>query len=278
MKKVCLKFFQDDATGEYGLAHSNALDKGFNAFWNGIGIFHDVFEHAHEDNHKYFRGAYAFNVGGEMMASGATLYYSEELGVYNRRMRNMWKPWEQNVIESGYGVIIDGLAGHGAYSEFGNELLSKVPYQRPVYSSSLEWAITDGWDTIQGYMNRPLSTSDENEIEEIRDLRKSVTKRKFYDLYRYGFRYAERMVPDNASNRDTLIEFIDYWNAVTKNDTAEDVQRDVYSITFSLSKNKGIISWQAYVRLNIGHTFRLNKNITSLTEQVLDYYIDNNIE
>jgi hypothetical protein len=44
---VRLEFFQDHADGSYGLAHEKTIsnDTSFNAFWHGIGIFHDVFEH-----------------------------------------------------------------------------------------------------------------------------------------------------------------------------------------------------------------------------------------
>ena len=57
MHKVTLDFFQDEL-GQYGIAHSNSTDQGFYAFWDGIGIFHDVFEHWFEGKHKYFNGIF----------------------------------------------------------------------------------------------------------------------------------------------------------------------------------------------------------------------------
>lgn len=61
--KVQLQFFQDDATGSYGLAHRNSIDKGFNALFSVIGVFHDIMEHYFEDVHPNFCGKYAFNYG-----------------------------------------------------------------------------------------------------------------------------------------------------------------------------------------------------------------------
>src|SRR5690606_27490276 len=71
VREVRLQFFCDPAHGEWGLAHENTIEPqgdGFNAFWSGTtGIFHDVFEHAHEHT-GYFQGPYAMNIGGEIAA------------------------------------------------------------------------------------------------------------------------------------------------------------------------------------------------------------------
>src|SRR4051812_49426606 len=60
VRTVDLRFFQDDANGEWGVTHKetcpgNGNGEEFNAFWDGRGIFHDVFEHAHEFTDKHFR-------------------------------------------------------------------------------------------------------------------------------------------------------------------------------------------------------------------------------
>ena len=79
---VRMKFFQDSDNGEWGLTHDDTQsgDECFNAFWSATGIFHDVFEHAHEHS-KYFRGEAALNVGGEMAAMGAMYYFIHRLGL-----------------------------------------------------------------------------------------------------------------------------------------------------------------------------------------------------
>ena len=81
--EVLLRFFQDDRTGEYGLAHENSLDRGFNAFFNN-GLFHDIMEHYFEDIHPMFSGEYAFNYSGEIAASGHMLWYVHGLGLSDR--------------------------------------------------------------------------------------------------------------------------------------------------------------------------------------------------
>ena len=85
VRKVDLLLFCDDNTGMWGMTHKETckLD-GFNAFWGGRGIFHDVFEHAHELTDPNFRGQYAFNIGGEIAAMGSLWYFHSECNFYNR--------------------------------------------------------------------------------------------------------------------------------------------------------------------------------------------------
>ena len=252
MKTVILKLFRDEANGEYGVAHSNAVDRGFNAFWSGVGIFHDVFEHHHEDTHKYFKGDYAFNVAGEMMASGAMYYYSNELGVYNRRL-DSFKGWERSVVESGYDSWVDLLNGYGGYGDFGLTLESRIPYQRPV--GSFDSYIEDGWLQLQSY--EPIDRDEQQDYNDALDCKASITKRKFFDLYRYGFRYAQRFVPDNYENQATLSEFINFWNDITKKVDAETLYSFVDSIQFNISKAKSIVSVKAYLVLRSGTKKRI---------------------
>lgn len=72
MKKhiVRLEFFRDEADGDYGLAHEKTigLNESFNAFWNGIGIFHDVFEY------DFDKGVDLFKEMG-LVASGSYVSY-----------------------------------------------------------------------------------------------------------------------------------------------------------------------------------------------------------
>lgn len=104
---VSLKFFCDDASGEYGLAHDNSIqnDTPFNAFWGGIGIFHDVFEHWFEGKHKYFKDEYAFNVGGEMTAMGAAMYYYYILGIRERDFNSNHINFDQKAINSTMSLL-----------------------------------------------------------------------------------------------------------------------------------------------------------------------------
>src|SRR4051794_4205956 len=94
--EVDLRFFQDDATGEHGVSHVdtyNDSENPFNAGWGKVMIFHDVFEHWFEKRHKYFKGDYAMNIAGEMVAMGAMWYFFNELGIDNRLdNRSMYSP------------------------------------------------------------------------------------------------------------------------------------------------------------------------------------------
>jgi len=254
MKKkieIVFSIHYDYGTGDCGFLHKGS-ENLFDPFYNNIGIFHDVFEHHHEDTHKYFKGSYAFNVAGEMMASGAMYYYSQELSVYNRRIDN-FRAWGYVVIESGYQEFIDLLAGYGTYGNFGCTLESIVPYQKPVYP--LESDIQEGWLKIRSY--KPSGKEDLYDYDAAIECRKSITKRKFFDLYRYGFRYAQRFVPDNWENRETLIEFINFWNDITKKVDVEELYSWVDSIQFNISKSKDIISCKAYLILRSGKKKRI---------------------
>ena len=81
-----LKFFCDDATGDYGVAPIDTIrnDFSFNSAWDSRMIFHDVFEHYCEFRHPWFQGDNAMNVGGEMFAMGHMIYYVDTLGLTER--------------------------------------------------------------------------------------------------------------------------------------------------------------------------------------------------
>ena len=246
IKTVDLQFFRDDATGDWGLTHKNTLnsDTSFNAFWDGIGIFHDVFEHSHEYTNKYFKGEYAMNVGGEMTAMGAMWYLFEDLGVYNRMRNNGYNRYSpgESMKETTLSLMTEAI--YSAYCHYGYTLESNVPYQKPVNNSELEYQIETMWNNIKDYYpDRNLN--DEQEIEFVRDYRQSITFRKIADLHRYGYRMAQREISCNNHNRNVLSEFIDYWNDLTKNNQSEDMSRMFKGITFKLYKDHGKISWKA---------------------------------
>ena len=85
VRKVSFRMFEDDANGEWGLTHADTFNgsEPFNAFWGDMGLFHDVFEHAHEHS-RFYSGEYAMNIGGELAAMGALWYYRDEMGFYKR--------------------------------------------------------------------------------------------------------------------------------------------------------------------------------------------------
>ena len=136
-------FFEDDATGEYGLTHKQTYNHNisFNAFWSGIGIFHDIFEHYHEYS-KYFLGQYAMNIGGEMAAMGHMTYYVEKLGVYNRLKQGYnFRGTEHAAIETTSSMVEEAI--QEGYSNYGYTLESNVPKQAPINETDLEYELKD---------------------------------------------------------------------------------------------------------------------------------------
>src|SRR6185436_15785674 len=223
IKEVNLVFFKDDGTGEYGLTHKETYDdnygNGFNAFWNGIGILHDVFEHSHEFTHKYFRGDYALNIGGEMTAMGAMWYYYDIIGVHNRQnnpnsIYPMCESMKLTTLDEIRECISEG------YFKYGNTLESNVPKQTPTDNHELEYQISDFWKKVK----ETSFSTDFEEHEYGKSYKESVSFRKIADLHRYGYRMAKKLIPDNYENRDMMVDFINYWNFFCKVNKAEEMQ------------------------------------------------------
>jgi len=244
IKTVQLSFFQDDANGEFGLCHKNTQDdtygRAFNAFWDGLGLFHDVFEHSHEYENKYFRGDYAMNIGGEMAAMGSLWYYVDVLGLHSRLRSTFYAPstsMMQTTLSDVQECITDG------YTSYGNTLESNVPYQRPTDNGELEYVIAEYWKKVK---ETNVRTEYEQERESAIEYKKSVTFRKIADLHRYGFRMAERLVPEKWENRIALENFIAFWNDFCKANNAEEMARMFRGLTVKIYKDEtGTISWKA---------------------------------
>jgi hypothetical protein len=275
IKTVDLIFFQDDANGEFGLAHKetyNESNNPFNAFWSGMGIFHDVFEHSHEFTHKYFRGDYAMNIGGEMAAMGSMLYYIDEMGISNRLRQGFnWRSNGETMRESTFAEVHEAISS--GYCNYGYTLESNVPKQRPSDNGELEYQIAEYYKKVK---TLPLST-DENEREFGRDYKKSVTFRKIADLHRYGYRMAAKLVPHNWDNVATLTSFITFWDNFTKNNSAEEMQNSFKGLTIKLYKDEnGFISWKGVFKSRDKYSVK-DAMVTENTKyfDIYEYYVEN---
>lgn len=247
VKTVELVFFKDDGNGEYGLAHKETFDQsngsGFNAFWGGMGIFHDVFEHSHEHTDKYFRGDFAMNVGGEMAAMGAMYYYIESMGMHNRINNRGWN-WKgtgdsmkQTTLSEVHEAISSG------YCNYGYTLESNVPKQKPVNDGEFEYQLHDFAKEVK---NLKVDGYSEEEKEYGRNYKKSVTFRKIADLHRYGYRMAEKLVPNKWDNRAMIENFLAYWDEFCKQNPAEEIQNHFKGMTVKLYKDEsGFVTWKA---------------------------------
>ncbi len=268
IKTVDLRFFRDSANGEHGLTHHNTQDENygdsFNAFWNGIGIFHDVFEHSHEYENKYFRGDYAMNVGGEMAAMGAMWYYFEQLGVNNRMSYGRWMSPGDSMKRTTLDMVLEAI--QEGYTNFGHTLESNVPKQRPVENSELEYQIEDYWKKVK---EQQTTTTYEQEKETGEGYKKSVSFRKIADLHRYGFRMAGKLVPDSWDNARVLEDFIKVWDTFCQRIQAQDMENQCKGMTFKLYKDEnGLIEWK--VVINAINSFEFTDVV--LTAKNIQYF------
>lgn len=251
IQTVDLVFFRDNATGDYGLTHKETYEdnygNGFNAFWGGMLIFHDVFEHSHEFTNKYFRGDYALNVGGEMAAMGKMMYFIDELEIYNRLTDRMkWRGHGELMTGSTIGEVQEAISS--GYCSFGHVLESNVPYQKPVENGELEYHIKDYYKKAKDFK---VSDDGDQEKEFGEQYKKSVTFRKIADLHRYGYRQAAKLVPNNWDNRETLVNFIKVWDSVCNSISAEEMQSNFKGLTVKIYRDEnGRISWKGIFESN----------------------------
>ena len=222
--RVKLKLFEDD-NGMYGLAPDKTIES-FDAFWRGAtGIFHDVFEHWFEKEHKYFRGSYAMNIAGEVAAMGALAYYVYELGIGEKRShdgRNFFD--EDDIVRQTLYDMMEAMKSGN--SNYGNTFECRVPYQKKVDSALLESIIQKHWTKISLYKRGKCDTyCTPTEREVAINYRKTVQLWKLKRLYRWGYRMAERKIPNTYENLEMIQRFITYWNNFTKSHSAEKFTR-----------------------------------------------------
>lgn len=239
VKEVELVFFIDDGSGRCGLTHKqtapdNNGGEGFNAFYDGRGIFHDVFEHSHEFVHPYFKGEAAMNIGGEMAAMGSLAYYMELIG-QERFSRGSYVHPSDIIVNNTFYEVQQAIEDNDF--RFGDKLISFVPYQRPVDNSYLEYAINKYFERIQN-----VEAADESGTE----YKKSVTRAKLANLHRFGFRMAKGLVPNHYDNGTVLYEFITKWDEFCKENDAEKLMNDIGGIKIQLyHKHNQSILWRA---------------------------------
>jgi len=243
---VELSFFEDDATGEFGLAHTKTHNENspFNAFWNGIGIFHDVFEHWFELEHEYFLGDNGMNVGGEMAAMGAAYYYYDVLNVHNR-YENGYRTFADVMRQTTESEVMEAI--QCGYTNFGNTLNCGVPRQRPLDNGELEYQIEMLYNNVKNLSYDRQSYVSKIEENASKNYKKSVTLGKIANLHRWGYRMAENLIPDNRHNQIMCGEFIDFFNNFCKSNSAEDLTSLADTLTIQLFKDGEEITWSAFI-------------------------------
>jgi len=276
MKKhiVRLNFFKDHNTGEYGLAHEKTigLNESFNAFWNGIGIFHDVFEHWFEHEHKYFKDEYAINIGGEISAMGAMWFYYHVLRVKNRKefldKNCRFRPIDMSeAMVSTISVLCVDAICYG-YTNFGRTLECRVPRQKKTKDYYFESQIRELWTRLD-YKN--VKTNEEQEKECAIKFKNSITYSKIANLYRWGYRMASKLVPNNENNMNVLNHFIYFWDTICEKNEAESMYIMFSGIKFVITKdNSNVLSWVATFEGKDG----ASDYVVNSTQKYVPYYYD----
>ena len=236
--EIILKYFQDDATGSWGLAPKGTInhDNGFNAFWGADGIFHDVFEHYVEGIHPYFSHNGFMTIWGEMCASGHALAY-RNLGINNFRYRsNPNRDFTADTIGEVQEVLYE--LGRGQEPYFFRFDMSKetclVPYQ-PCPRNSYELGTT-----IREYRAQLESYAEEKDVNP----RKAIWMPGIDRNYIYGWKRAQKIIGrDWEHSYQVLDDFLTRWHKFTTRNSAEhlwldDSEYGFYGIRFTV-ENKG---------------------------------------
>ena len=262
--EVSLVFFEDDAHGEYGLSHKescpdNNTENPFNAFWDGRGLFHDVFEHWFENVNPLFKDNYAFNIGGECVAMGARYYYMDSM-----QMQHMLEPsnynnaWNSPRIENESSIqesIVNG------YCNFGFTLESNVPNMPETDCNEMEYQLGEFWKNV-----KDIKSEDEDIRQYGEKYKRSVTKNKIFNLYRYGYNMARELISDKSdcwhNNHNMIYSFITFFTDFCKKNDAEEMSNIFSGLTIRLYKNDiGQVNWRAFlINIEDGAEYELEDN------------------
>lgn len=245
LRTVELRFFQDDANGEWGVTHKDTMEQrgtnGFNAFWDGRGLFHDVFEHAHEFTDKHFLGESAMNVGGEVAAMGQMWFFINSCGMSNRLLNSYRSP-DDVTLESTFYMMQEAI--ESGNSSFGYTLESSAPSLPECDDSGLEWIIETHWERIQACQVAKDTHAEREYCQQYKD---SVTLEKLQNLYRYGYEMGRKLFPsDGYRNGSLMSDFVEYWDAFCKRHDAETMARLYGKVEFTLYRDAdNCLAWKA---------------------------------
>jgi hypothetical protein len=188
---------EDDATGEYGLVHKGTQGM-FNSFWGADGIFHDVFEHYFENSHPYFNNQYAFQMWGEMAASGHAIAYSD-IGINNFMYR---RNSIRDYIVDTSTRFLDWLHNYTDDLDFLIDHIC-VPYQRPLKKTTLNYWLTAYKNFLQGHCS------------DGRNRAKLIKMANIRRCYTWGYKQAQTIIgKDKDYAYDVLFSFLERWNKI----------------------------------------------------------------
>ena len=266
MYRVDMRFFEDEDNGIWGVAPQDSLTQNFDPFWDGIGLFHDVFEHYFENKHRHFRGSYAYNIAGEVAAMGHAAYYYGELCMARREV-SYFDGFDSCIRDLTLGRMSEALAGDDF--AFGDELLCKLPYQRPTHNNMLESIARSHYEeilTLEGYRYDPEHPYyDEQTHERAKQYEQSITQRKLNDLYRWGYKRAKQIAPATHENRIALDTFITFWRDVCKANEASAMTAIYHKLIFTVRPGQSL-TWSAKLIRQEGGEVRVHPDRLHYTE------------
>ncbi len=256
--EVKLKLHQDDATGEWGLAHHDTISvrQPFNAFWEPAGIFHDVFEHNHEHS-KYFDGKYAITLWGEVVASGKALAYNDRLGIDNFQYRGTGpaRDFTADTIGEVEEYIYElGTDSEHAYMRYDmTKETCAIPYQEYLNPPSLNY-------TIQNYIDALYKQMDKHNIKKSPIWIPGITR-----CYTYGYKQGSKLIGKDWSQAyDVMQKFLDDWHSICTDYKAEHLAIDgsdfgLKYIKFMVNNNSGKLNVRTKLIDDVGNEYPLDK-------------------
>lgn len=258
IKTIYLELHRDTDSGIWGLVPKGTTDgdNRFNSFWDPRGIFHDTFEHNFENTHKYFKNDYALNLGGELAAMGALWYYYSEMG-FSKRMGSMGS-YSYSPGDSMRNTTLSEIREicHTGWHRYGEELLSAIPYQKPVDNVELEYQIRKYWEEVKKL--QPESDS-EQDIDFANSYLKSVSLQKIANLHRWGYRMAQRLVPDKKDNYLMLEDFYDTMTKLTRLDAEHIYNLGFSELVIKLYRKNSKLDWKAKLMGESVKSVNINK-------------------
>jgi len=234
MHKVTLQIYQDHYwNSSYGVTHPNTIDEQtpFTPFWDGYGIFHDVFEHYFEGKLSYFKDKFKMNIGGEIAAAGHAAYYRWGLNVDRFPQRDAFLSIRGFTL----GAIKETILS-GDY-DYGDRLESCVPKQECLNIYDLNCLIDEHMCVI----GEAEPDEEGDYMEAGKRYKRSCTENKIINLHYWGWRAAARLVGGGKHNRDKIENFIRVMNNFCGNYRAEDMLDNGYKyMHFTVGNPKDI--------------------------------------
>lgn len=241
MKYEVILRLHKDQNGIFGVCNKNAVGR-FDAFWDAAGVFHDVFEHYFEGEHKYFSGVNSFTTFGEMCASGHAIAYMD-IGINNFQYRG----GSRDYIADTTTALEDYALGYTDTTEFciSNCVVPKQILDR----ASLNYYLNNYRDWYERHADgeSPL---------------KKLNFRHVENCYKLGYKVANKVIgKDRDASFNTLQKFLDEWHGITKLDAEylviEDEDAGIQDFKFTIT-NKGVLKIDCVVLDMMGNEYPLN--------------------